>query len=62
MATFWTKKDLENVSDVTLINDILQVHAAKLKKYSPLDRKIKDIQNKLRSGSKINEFGMIEAI
>ena len=56
----WTIELLNSISDVAFINAILGERRANLKRYTPLERKLKTLQDKLRTGTKFNSDGNIE--
>ena len=56
----WTIELLNSISDVAFINAILGERRANLKRYTPLERKLKTIQDKLRTAATFDQDGNLK--
>ena len=56
----WTIELLNSISDVAFINAILGERRANLKRYAPLERKLKTIQDKLVMGATFDQNGNLK--
>lgn len=58
----WTTEELKEYSDVAFLNAILQDRKDVLiSPYSPMSERISELQNKLKSGSRFDQNGMLIA-
>ena len=60
MAERWTITQLESISDIAFINAILGERRAGLRRYAPLERKLKTIQDKLVMGATFDQNGNLK--
>ena len=57
MPERWTMSQLDSISDIAFINAILGERRAGLNRYTPLERKLKAIQDKLTMGATFDQNG-----